>query len=63
VVRAHDEGAWFDGQVVDEAGRVYLQLDGYRVVPLPEPRTLVAEQGAGVDAMHGASRQYAAVND
>jgi NAD(P)-dependent dehydrogenase (short-subunit alcohol dehydrogenase family) len=34
VVRAHDEGASFDADVVDERGRVLVELRGYRTVPL-----------------------------
>jgi hypothetical protein len=42
VVEARAGGGAFDGRVLDAAGQVYLELSDYRVVPLPEPRTLVA---------------------
>ncbi len=34
VVTAHDGGASFDARVVDEAGNVFVELLGYRTVPL-----------------------------
>jgi malonyl CoA-acyl carrier protein transacylase len=42
VVRARPDGLSFDARVIDEMGRVFVELEDYRVVPLPEPRTLVA---------------------
>ena len=35
LVEASDGGAAFDARVVDEAGRVYVDLKGYRTVDLP----------------------------
>ncbi len=40
IVKAVDGGTGFDAQVVDESGNVYVQLDGYRTVPLPGSVTL-----------------------
>ncbi len=39
-VEARDDGQAFDALVVDEKGRVYVELLGYRTVALPERRTL-----------------------
>jgi hypothetical protein len=35
LVTARDDGRVFDARVVDEEGRVYLALEGYRTVGLP----------------------------
>jgi hypothetical protein len=35
LVKARQDGAGFDAQVVDEAGNLYLTLYGYRTVDLP----------------------------
>jgi malonyl CoA-acyl carrier protein transacylase len=40
VVTVREEGAAFDGRVVDEKGLVYAEVVGYRTVALPERRTL-----------------------
>jgi hypothetical protein len=40
VVRALDAGAHFDAWVVDEQGKVYVELLGYRTVQLPNQVTL-----------------------
>ena len=40
VVTALDGGASFDGRVVDEAGNVFVELLGYRTVPLEGTVTL-----------------------
>ncbi len=40
VIQAVDNGAAFDGQVVDESGVVYVTLKGYRTVRLPGSVTL-----------------------
>ena len=40
VVDVREEGAVFDGRVVDEKGLVYAEIVGYRTVALPERRTL-----------------------
>jgi hypothetical protein len=40
LVDALGGGEAFDAKVVDDQGRVYLELSGYRTVPLPERRTL-----------------------
>jgi hypothetical protein len=40
VVRARDGGTSFDADVVDERGRVYVELRGYRTVPLEGKVTL-----------------------
>jgi len=40
IVKAVNGGATFDAQVVDESGNVYVQLNGYRTVPLPGSVTL-----------------------
>jgi acyl transferase domain-containing protein/NAD(P)-dependent dehydrogenase (short-subunit alcohol dehydrogenase family)/acyl carrier protein len=37
LVQAQNGGEWFDAQVVDEKGLVYLELSGYRTVKLPDP--------------------------
>jgi hypothetical protein len=37
LVKTTDGGASFDAQVLDEGGRVYASLAGYRTVPLPMP--------------------------
>jgi hypothetical protein len=42
VVDVRDGGEVFDARVVDETGEVYLQLSGYRTVPLQDERTLAA---------------------
>jgi hypothetical protein len=39
-VEVRDDGQAFDALVVDEKGRVYVELLGYRTVALPERRTL-----------------------
>jgi hypothetical protein len=39
-VEVREDGAAFDGRVVDEKGLVYAELAGYRTVSLPEKRTL-----------------------
>ena len=35
VVKAHNNGSWFEATVVDEAGNVYVELHGYFTVELP----------------------------
>jgi len=40
VVRARDGGASFDADVVDERGRVFVELRGYRTIPLEGKVTL-----------------------
>jgi hypothetical protein len=35
LVDAVNQGGQFNGRVVDEAGNVYLTLEGYRTVALP----------------------------
>jgi hypothetical protein len=40
VVAVREDGAVFDGRVVDEKGLVYAEVVGYRTVALPERRTL-----------------------
>jgi NAD(P)-dependent dehydrogenase (short-subunit alcohol dehydrogenase family)/acyl carrier protein len=42
VVKPSGAGETFDAQVVDDQGRVYLELSRYRTVSLPERATLVA---------------------
>jgi NAD(P)-dependent dehydrogenase (short-subunit alcohol dehydrogenase family) len=39
-VEVQDDGRAFDALVVDEKGRVYVELLGYRTVALPERRTI-----------------------
>jgi len=39
-VEVRDDGGAFDALVVDEQGRVYVELLGYRTVALPERRTI-----------------------
>jgi hypothetical protein len=40
LVEATSDEPIFDARVVDEAGNVYLELEGYRTVPLPGRKTL-----------------------
>jgi hypothetical protein len=40
VVNALEDGAAFDALVMDETGAVYVQLSGYRTVPLPGKVTI-----------------------
>jgi hypothetical protein len=40
VIAVREDGAAFDGRVVDEKGLVYAEVVGYRTVALPERRTL-----------------------
>jgi hypothetical protein len=42
LVEVRDDGAAFDGKVVDEKGLVYAELVGYRTVSLPGRRSLQA---------------------
>jgi hypothetical protein len=39
-VEVREDGKAFDALVVDEKGRVYVELLGYRTVALPEKRTI-----------------------
>jgi hypothetical protein len=39
-VEVREDGQAFDALVVDEKGRVYVELLGYRTVALPEKRTI-----------------------
>ncbi len=40
VVEVQEDGRGFDARVVDEKGRVFVELFGYRTVALPERRTI-----------------------
>jgi len=42
-------GDEYDAQVVDDRGRVYVELSGYRVIPLPDraPIQLTEPERAG----------------
>ena len=40
MVEATSDAPVFDARVVDETGNVYLELEGYRTVPLPGRKTL-----------------------